>query len=192
MEKLSTQNNKKCIIISKENLLIDGIVKKLTEIGYNSTIKSQENLKEIDFKTRLAVIVSKKISERELTLVETILKKSLYAKTILVLGETDNTCKMPLEKIGLDGAVSAFDTPEIFKNAIEAVERDEKYFADSLSKKTYIIEDNLNSLTKRQYQIYVLKKENKSNNEIAKALGVTPKTISNHLTKINKILAEEN
>lgn len=190
MEKSFTnRNSKKAVLITDAGLLSAGIVKALKEMDYKTTVKSIDNLEKRDYKTRLIVIVSLVISDIEMKLFKAIRENSFYAKILLVTGVDKDKISNSILKIGIDGIVSGFDLEENFKKAVETIE-DEKSFVSPfyIEEETYD-EEKLNLLTKRQYQIYLLNKEGKSQQEIAEALNITSKTVSNHISKIRNILA---
>lgn len=190
MEKSFTnRNSKKAVLITDEGLLTSGIVKALDELDYKTTVKKLDKLEKRDYKTRLIIIVSHIISEIEMKLCKDIRENSIYANIVLVTGVDKNKISNSILKIGIDAVVSGFDTIENFKSAVEAVENEKTFISPFFIDEETVDEEKLNRLTKRQYQIYLLNKEGKSQEEIGKVLNITPKTVSNHISKIRNILA---
>lgn len=91
-------------------------------------------------------------------------------------------------RIGVDAVVNAFDSKQILIKAIQEIENDNKYISPFYVKAKEENEEKLDNLTKRQYQIYVLAKDGKNKDEIAKILGIAPKTVGNHLSKIRNTI----
>lgn len=189
MEKLFTnRNRKKAVLITEGDLLTRGIIEILEKFEYKTTPKHFENIEKRDYKARLIVIVSYKISEKEMKLFKDIRNNSIYAKVLLVTGEEKEKISKSILKIGLDGIVSAFDSEDNFYEAIKTIEKDKYFISPFFIKNEDINEEKLNRLTKRQYQIYLLNKEGKTQAEIAQALNIMPKTVSNHISKIKNLL----
>lgn len=192
MEKSFTnRNSKKAIIVTDENLIIDGIKNILFETGYNATEKKLENINKRDFKSRLIIIISYDLKKEELELIKSIKENSFYANIILVTGVDRKVINRSIFRIGVDAVINAFDSKQILKKAIQIIEKDENYISPFYVKSEETNETDekkLDNLTKRQYQIFVLSKDGKSKDEIAEILGITPKTVGNHLSKIRNTI----
>lgn len=192
MEKSFTnRNSKKAIIVTDENLIIDGIKNILFETGYNATEKRLENINKRDFKSRLIIIISYDLKIEELELIKSIKENSFYANIILVTGVDRKVINRSIFRIGVDAVINAFDSKQILKKAIQIIEKDENYISPFYVKSEETNETDekkLDNLTKRQYQIFVLSKDGKSKDEIAEILGITPKTVGNHLSKIRNTI----
>lgn len=189
MEKSFTnRNSKKAVVVTDENLIFEGIKKVLIETGYNATEKKLENINKRDFKSRLIIIVSYDLKKEELELIKSIKENSFYADIILVTGVGEDIINRSIFKIGVDAVVNAFESETILKKAIQAIERDGKYISPFYVSDYEADEKKLDNLTKRQYQIFLLAKDGKNKEEIAEILGITPKTVGNHLSKIRKTI----
>lgn len=189
MEKSFTnRNSKKAVVVTDENLIFEGIKNVLIETGYNATEKKLENINKRDFKSRLIIIVSYDLKKEELELIKSIKENSFYADIILVTGVGENIINRSIFKIGVDAVLNAFESEKIFKNAIQAIEGDEKYISPFYVSDYEADEEKLDNLTKRQYQIFLLAKDGKNKEEIADILGISPKTVGNHLSKIRKTI----
>lgn len=192
MEKSFTnRNSKKAIIVTDENLIIDGIKNILFETGYNATEKKLENINKRDFKSRLIIIISYDLKKKELELIKSIKENSFYANIILVTGVDRKVINRSIFRIGVDAVINAFDSKQILKKAIQIIEKDENYISPFYLKTAETDETDekkLDNLTKRQYQIFVLTKDGKNKDEIAEILGIAPKTVGNHLSKIRNTI----
>lgn len=190
MEKSYTnRNSKKAILVTDGDLLTSGISKILENFQYKTTPKHFDELEKRDYKTRLIIVVSDKISDREMKLFKDIRMNSIYAKVMLVTGVGKEKISKSILKIGVDSVVSAFDKYENFSMAVKAIEKEKEFISPYFIDNENLDEEKLNRLTKRQYQIYLLYKEGKTQSEIAQALKIAPKTVSNHISKIRNILA---
>ncbi len=130
MEKSFTnRNSKKAIIVTDENLIIDGIKNILFETGYNATEKKLENINKRDFKSRLIIIISYDLKKEELDLIKSIKENSFYANIILVTGVDRKVINRSIFRIGVDAVINAFDSKQILKKAIQIIEKDENYIS---------------------------------------------------------------
>jgi len=96
-------------------------------------------------------------------------------------------------KAGAHGFVPKESTAVELRAAITAVLRGEKHLSPRVPKRAYRGTDvlgnpNLDRLTPRQLHILRLLGEGKNGNEIAEALGVSPRTIEYHRAGIRRAL----
>lgn len=189
MEKSFTnRNSKKAIVVTNANLILDGIKNILIQTGYNAIEKEIKSINKRDFKSRLIIIISYDLRKEELELIKSIKENSFYANIILVTGVDESIINRSVFRIGVDAVVNAFDSKQILIKAIQEIENDNKYISPFYVKAKKENEEKLDNLTKRQYQIYVLAKDGKNKDEIAKILGIAPKTVGNHLSKIRNTI----
>ena len=114
-------------------------------------------------------------------------------KVLVVTMHVDKALSDLAFKAGAHGFVPKESTAVELRAAIAAVLRGEKYLSSRVPKRAYRGTDvlgnpNLDRLTPRQLHILRLIGEGKNGNEIAEALGVSPRTIEYHRAGIRRAL----
>ena len=114
-------------------------------------------------------------------------------KVLVVTMHVDKALADLAFKAGAHGFVPKEATAIELRAAIAAVLRGEKYLSPRVPKRAYRGTDvlgnpNLDRLTPRQLRILRLIGEGKNGNEVAEALGVSPRTIEYHRAGIRRAL----
>jgi two-component system invasion response regulator UvrY len=95
---------------------------------------------------------------------------------------------------GAYGYVTKASAPSVLMDAVLAVARGKKYLSSEIAQKIALLEGGTSShgLTQRECDILRLVIQGQTSQQIADALGLTPKTVSNHQTAVRQKLGADN
>jgi len=115
---------------------------------------------------------------------------------IIVLSMYDDASHVEnMRKLGVSGYVTKRSAPTELLAAIDAVSKLEFYLSQDLAKKSADLDvcpSEINSLSKREFEIFVLLAQGSAVSEVATALNISPKTASNHRDNIMHKLGVKN
>ena len=115
---------------------------------------------------------------------------------IIVLSMYDDASHVEnMRKLGVNGYVTKRSAPTELLKAIDAVSVRHLYLSDDLQEKsndTDVRPSEINALSKREFEIFVLLAQGTAVTEVASNLSISPKTASNHRDNIMHKLGVKN
>jgi len=115
---------------------------------------------------------------------------------IIVLSMYDDASHVEnMKKLGVNGYVTKRSAPTELLRAIDAVSLHHLYLSDDLQEKsaeTDVRPSEINALSKREFEIFVLLAQGSAVTEVASDLNISPKTASNHRDNIMRKLGVKN
>lgn len=115
---------------------------------------------------------------------------------IIVLSMYDDASHVEnMKKLGVNGYVTKRSAPTELLAAIDAVSKLDFYLSKDLAKKYADLDvcpSEINSLSKREFEIFVLLAQGSAVSEVATVLNISPKTASNHRDNIMHKLGVKN
>ena len=115
---------------------------------------------------------------------------------IIVLSMYDDVSHVEnMRKLGVNGYVTKRSAPTELLAAIVAISKLEFYLSKDLVKKNTDLDtspSDINSLSKREFEIFVLLAQGRSVADVATDLNISPKTASNHRDNIMHKLGVKN
>ena len=115
---------------------------------------------------------------------------------IIVLSMYDDASHVEnMKKLGVSGYVTKRSAPTELLRAIDAVSLRHLYLSDDLEEKSAeadVRSSEINALSKREFEIFVLLAQGAAVTEVASNLNISPKTASNHRDNIMRKLDVKN
>ena len=115
---------------------------------------------------------------------------------IIVLSMYDDASHVEnMKKLGVNGYVTKRSAPTELLRAIDAVSLRHLYLSDDLEEKSAeadVRSSEINALSKREFEIFVLLAQGAAVTEVASNLNISPKTASNHRDNIMRKLDVKN
>lgn len=115
---------------------------------------------------------------------------------IIVLSMYDDASHVEnMKKLGVNGYVTKRSAPTELLRAIDAVSLRHLYLSDDLEEKSAeadVSSSEINALSKREFEIFVLLAQGAAVAEVASNLNISPKTASNHRDNIMRKLDVKN
>ena len=173
-------------ILLMSNGLYDVIEAGSAELGYTAYIEEQPDIVVCDINMP---------GMGGMELIRRIMARDDDAKIIVLSMYDDASHVENMKKLGVKAYVTKRSAPTELLKAIDAVSRCQFYLSDDLKeqnndKNTSSAE--INTLSKREFEIFILLAQGSSVNEIASNLNISPKTASNHRDNIMHKLAVKN
>ncbi|MES0328366.1 MAG: response regulator transcription factor [Gammaproteobacteria bacterium] len=115
---------------------------------------------------------------------------------IIVLSMYDDVSHVEnMKKLGVNGYVTKRSAPTELLAAINAVSKHHLYLSNDLTEKSAGLDvrpSDINALSKREFEIFVLLAQGRAVTEVASDLNISPKTASNHRDNIMHKLGVKN
>jgi len=115
---------------------------------------------------------------------------------IIVLSMYDDASHVEnMKKLGVNGYVTKRSAPTELLAAINAVSKHHLYLSNDLTEKSSGSDarpSDINALSKREFEIFVLLAQGRAVTEVASDLNISPKTASNHRDNIMNKLGVKN
>lgn len=129
---------------------------------------------------------------------QTLRKQGIKIPILILSMHEEDQYALRMIKAGADGYLTKESAPEKLIQAIRIVAKGRKYISENLVEKmAYALDENNNKLpheqlAKREYEVMLMISKGEKSNQIAKTLGLSPKTISTYKNRILEKLQMNN
>lgn len=180
------------VIADDHPLMLRGLTDFLTSKGFNilgsaEDGKSAYNLI-VKLKPKIAILDIRMPYKTGLEIAEDVQKNNLDTKIILITFDKEEDLYDKALEYGVYGYILKEFAIEEIENCIAHVENNQSYFSKEIA--TYLKHSSqkkpkeLELLTKSELKIVTLISENKTSQEIAKELSISPRTVDKHRSNI--------
>ncbi len=188
------------VIADDHPLMLRGLTDFLTSKGYDvlgsaPDGKSAYNLI-VKHKPKIAILDIRMPYKTGLEIAEEVQKNNLQTKVILITFDKEEELYDKALKFGVYGYILKEFAIEEIENCIAHVQNNQPYFSKEIV--TYLKHNcdktpkELEKLTKAELKIVALISKNKTSQEIAEALSISPRTVDKHRSNIVSKLKLDN
>ena len=110
-------------------------------------------------------------------------KENRATKVVVLTGLSEPQLMMDYAELKPDGMVLKSDDGDSLKACLAAIKRDETYVSDEIAE-LLSKASATDALTSRERQVIRHVAKGLSNKEVARAMGIAPKTVDNHRTNV--------
>ena len=192
-------NNKKILLVDDHEVVRAGFKSLLVSNGHYDVIEagSAEQGYKIYVEQKPDVVVCdiNMPGMGGMELIRRIKARDDEAKIIVLSMYDDASHVENMKKLGINGYVTKRSAPTELLRAIDAVSLHHLYLSDDLQEKSAqadVSSSEINTLSKREFEIFVLLAQGAAVTEVASDLNISPKTASNHRDNIMHKLGVKN